>query len=178
MQSVLPLLSVLLLQSVLSPVLKVELVLFPGLAVGVWKLAAAFTVLLPVQSETERGPECLCSQHTRELISTQKMSQKHEKDPSRLLNSPGMQVNTRYINSTRCTSSQLTPLRVDSYYQCYGPSTFSMHLQANHFKVATCLTLFRCKPTAACLVAVYMYNALICPTTSLSYICMGKTASN
>ena len=47
------------------------------------------------------------NQHTRELISAQKTSHKHNhKDLCRLQKlSTGMQVSTRYINSTRGTSS-------------------------------------------------------------------------
>ena len=51
-------------------------------------------------------------QHTRELISAQKTSHKHNnKDVSRLRLSPGICVNTRYINSTRGTSSDTQILR-------------------------------------------------------------------
>ena len=39
----------------------------------------------------------------------------------------------------------------------YGPFTLSVHLQANEFKAATCLTQSRCKQPNACPVAVYMY---------------------
>ena len=48
------------------------------------------------------------NQHTRELITAQKTSPKHNnKDPSPLRYlSPGMHVNTRYVNSTRGTSSK------------------------------------------------------------------------
>ena len=51
-------------------------------------------------------------QHTRELISAQMTSHKHNnKDVSRLRLSPSICVNTRYINSTRGTSSDTQILR-------------------------------------------------------------------
>ena len=51
----------------------------------------------------------ILNQHTREIISAPKMSHKHDKkDLSRLRSlSPGVRVNSRYINSTTGTSSTL-----------------------------------------------------------------------
>ena len=50
-------------------------------------------------------------QHARELLSAQKTSHNNNKDVSRLRFSPGICVNTRYINSTRGTSSGTQILR-------------------------------------------------------------------
>ena len=55
-----------------------------------------------------------------------------------------------------------------------GPVYTSMHLWANQFKGDTCLTPPRCKLPRACLIVVSTGCAQGCPSTSPSYVCMGK----
>ena len=66
-----------------------------------------FTELLWLELVTENSRVEMKTQHTRELISARKTSHKYNNKDLRRLQylSPGMRVNTRYINSTRATSS-------------------------------------------------------------------------
>ena len=56
----------------------------------------------------------------------------------------------------------------------FRPVYTSMHLWTNQFKEDTCLTPPRCKLPRACLIVLSTCFAQGCPSTSSSYICMGK----
>ena len=80
-------------------------------------LCSLYTSIITMMSYCRLHVRIYQNQNTKELISPRKMSHKHNnKDLSRLRQlSPGMRVQTQYINATRGTSRGRSPVKMRNH---------------------------------------------------------------